>query len=466
MLRRLAPYDFLSFVEYTKKDYKAAPVHKHVADKLQAVVDGKIKRLAISMPPQSGKTELCSVRLPAYWLGHHPDLPVLISSYESSLAEFRSGQTRDVMRSDEYANIFNIKIAQDTRSKKLWAIQDHNGYVAAAGAGGPISGKGAGLGIIDDPIKGYKEAQSETLREDVWNWYEQVFRTRIWNEGAIVLLMTRWHEDDPIGRIQQRMLDNPKYEEWEFVRIPAIAETEEERFKANDLLGFGEEVDPLGREPGESLDGNRMPLPFLKQTQDSISSLAWAGLYQQVPRPLEGYRVKASMIHIVNNHKEIHERVRYWDLASTEDGGCRTAGVTIGLDSDGDVIVLDVVAGQWGSEERNAVIRLTDSLNPCINYIEQEPGSSGKDQIKMIKDSCLSVSIIEDQPTGNKDLRFESVITLVEQHKFYILKGEWNKLYIDELISFPFGKFKDQRDATAGALKFLVNTFQPQVRAI
>ena len=447
----LARRKLIHFVEYTFPQYITGEVHRLIADHLDKVVEGKIKRLIICQPPQTGKSELCSVRLSAYWLGRNPDLPVIISSYGAQLARKMSMRARDVVLSDEYKKIFpHINMRKDSKSKSEWGLVGYKGEVIAAGAGGSITGMGAGLGVIDDPFKGWQEARSELIRERVWDWYRSVLRTRIWDGGAIVIPMTRWHNDDLIGRITSQ--DN---ESWTVLRIPALCETNEERKINEDYLGFGPGVDLLGREPGESIHEERFSRLTLEATQFDVGSMVWAGLYQQVPRVSDGNRIKASMINIASEIPAIKNKVRYWDLASTQDGGCRTAGIEMGIDKDENYYVLDVTAGQWGGEERNKQISLRDSLSKCSNYIEQEPGSSGKDAIEALKKELRHMMIYEDRPTGSKEIRFEPVITKMEQGKFFIAAGSWNKLYIEELLDWPFGKFKDQCDATSGAFKFV-----------
>src|SRR5262249_2639319 len=153
-------------------------------------------------PPQHGKSQLVSIHLPACWLGRRPDDPIIFSSYAASLAESKSRQARRIVESDEFARLFpGITTSRESRAVNNWEISGHRGGMLAVGVGGPVTGHGGMLGIIDDPLENWEQAQSETIREKLWEWWRTTFRPRIWEGGSIVLVMTRWHEDDLAGRL-------------------------------------------------------------------------------------------------------------------------------------------------------------------------------------------------------------------------------------------------------------------------
>ena len=222
--RRNAEDSLLHFTKYTFGTYKADPFHEMVAGTLDRVVAGEIDRLMIFAPPQSGKSQLTSVHLPAYWLGRRPDDPVIITSYGSNLAEGKSRDARNLVESPEYRRVFeDVITAQDSRAVNEWNLAaPHRGRVIAAGVGGPVTGFGAKLGIIDDPHANWEQAQSLTMRNRVWDWWKGTFRTRIWEGGAVVLVMTRWHADDLAGRL---LSDQANL--WTVLRRPALAETQD-----------------------------------------------------------------------------------------------------------------------------------------------------------------------------------------------------------------------------------------------
>lgn len=180
----------LMFTQYTFPQYKADPFHVHVAKHLDLVVKGEIKNLMLFAPPQHGKSELVSTRLPSFWLANNPDLPVALVSYGASLAYRNSRYARSVFESPLYTDVFPEHV-RDTQNWRMadWHLADQKGYVLAVGVGGPITGHGFGLGIIDDPIENWAAAQSEALRERVWQWWLGTFKTRMWEGGSIVFMM-------------------------------------------------------------------------------------------------------------------------------------------------------------------------------------------------------------------------------------------------------------------------------------
>ncbi len=181
----------LDFTTYTFPQYRPEPVHQVIAAALDEVIAGRCRRLMIFAPPQHGKSELVSVRLPAFWLAKRPNDPVILSSYGASLASSKSRQARNLVESTEFVELFpRITTDPTSRAVDRWDLARPNrASMLAAGVGGPVTGHGAMLGIIDDPFENWEQAQSETIRNNVWDWYRGTFRTRIWEHGAIILIM-------------------------------------------------------------------------------------------------------------------------------------------------------------------------------------------------------------------------------------------------------------------------------------
>src|SRR5262249_40793553 len=201
----------------------------------------------------------------------------------------------------------------DSGAVDEWHLDGRRGYLKAAGVGGPITGHGGLLGIIDDPLENWEQAQSQVIRDKIWDWFRTTFRTRIWEDGSIVLVQTRWHEDDLAGRLllEQRG-------QWQILRLPALAETQVERNFNNTLLGLPpDQPDPLGREPGEPLCPQRYSREALEDLRKDVGSLAWHGQYQGAPRSPEGNRFKRHWFPIVDAAPAELTRVRYWDKAGT-----------------------------------------------------------------------------------------------------------------------------------------------------
>lgn len=467
LARREARSSLLKFTEYTYHSYTADPVHALIASTLDKVVEGKIKRLMIFASPQHGKSELASIRLPAYWLGRRPDDPVIIASYGADLARSKSRQARDIVESPEYGSLFGsrrtteldpIAIRSDSRAVHQWSLAPpYRGGVRAVGVGGGLTGHPGMLGIIDDPVADYEQAKSEVYRERAWQWYRTTFYTRIWEDGAIVLIMTRWHADDLAGRILN------SGEDWDVLRLPAISETQAERDSNDAFLGLPTgQADPLGRMPGESLAPRRFSITALKDIRKSIGSLHFSALYQGVPRAPEGTRFKREWFtgegKIVGSAPRVAKRIRYWDKAGTQDGGKFTAGVLL-AQANGLTYVEDVVRGQWSAGKREQIIKETAERDAMLYggghvveiYIEQEPGSGGKESAENTIKNLSGYTIKADSPRGDKDLRLNPFEAQAEAGNIRIVRAPWNHEYVEEFIALPAGTYRDQSDATAGA---------------
>lgn len=435
-----------------------------IASTLEQVVNGEIDRLMIFAPPQHGKSELVSVRLPAYWLGRRPNDPVILSSYGAELAEGKSRQARDILEGEEYRALFGalspgeieeVQVRRDSRSVKRWQLAPpHRGGMLAVGVGGPVTGHGALLGIIDDPHENWEQAQSETYRQRAWDWWRGTFRTRIREGGAVVLIMTRWHEDDLAGRL---LADQPG--RWVVLRLPALAETQQERDENQRHMGLAMgEPDPLGRAPGEALAPQRYSARELLSIQRDVGSMVFSAEYQGAPRASEGNLFKRAWLSKTIDAAPVTPwRVRYWDKAATSGGGAFTSSVRLSITPNGLITVEDVVRGQWSTHDRRAIMKQTAELDAqlfpdgVLICIEQEPGSSGVDSVQDEIRLLARYAVFADRPSGNKDTRLLPFVAQAEAGNVRLLRGEWNRAYIDELVAIPNGRYRDQGDATSGA---------------
>lgn len=456
--RRKARTTLEAFTTFTFPRYVAEAAHALIGSALDAVVSGEIQRLMIFAPPQNGKSELASVRLPAYWLGRRPEDPVILSSYAASLAENKSRQARQIVEGTEFRRLFpGLTTRRDSRAVDHWELDGHKGGMLAVGVGGPITGHGARLGIIDDPVENWEQAQSQTIRDKTWEWYRTTFRTRIWENGAIVLIMTRWHEDDLAGRLLAEQGD-----EWTVLRLPAIAETQADRDSNNERLGLAQgRPDPLGRKPGEPLCPKRFSLAALELLRRDVGSLAWFGQYQGVPRAPEGNRFKRDWFKIVDEGPPPSApRVRYWDRAATEGDGDFTVGLRMAKDK-GVYFIEDVVGGQWSSGRRDEMMKQTAEAdrkkfgNRVKIWLEQEPGSSGKDSAQAAIQMLAGYPVHAETATGSKEVRAEPFAAQAEAGNVKVVRGRWNAEYVEELTTFPNGAFDDQVDGSSGAFNKL-----------
>lgn len=285
--------------------YEAHWHHRLICAHLDRVVSGEITRLMVLCPPRHGKSQLVSRLLPAYALGRDPSLQIISASYGADLAQSMSRDAQRVLDSEEYRRLFprvalngrNVRSLSGSplRNVDEWEVVDpdtgraHKGRYKCAGVGGPLTGRGFDLGLIDDPVKDAQEADSAVTRERVWEWYTQVFYTRRQGpRAAIVLLMTCWHEDDLAGRLQRAMRDGSG-DQWHILRLPALAEAGPSNAASGaNAAGAGAAAasgDP--RQPGEALWPARMPQAELEKIR-RLTPRAFSALYQQRPTPHEG----------------------------------------------------------------------------------------------------------------------------------------------------------------------------------
>lgn len=280
----------LDFTRYTFEEYRDAWFHRTTCRYLERFVSGQIKRLMIFMPPRHGKSELVSRRLPAYILGKNPDAQIIATSYSSSLAKLMNRSVQRIIDEPKYADLFpNTKlsgrsvqsIAYGTwlRNSDIFEVIDHVGVYRSAGVGGSITGMGMNYGIIDDPFKNRQEADSPTIRNNVYEWYRSTFRTRLAKGGGILLTVTRWHEDDLAGRLLEDAENDERADQWAVLRFPAVAD------------GSQEEYDT--RSEGEPLWADEFNIEFLQETETSLGDYDWNSLYQQNPTPSGGSIFKA-----------------------------------------------------------------------------------------------------------------------------------------------------------------------------
>ena len=251
-------HTLLEYAQHTWPGYQIRPHLEQVAAELEAIERGDNKRLMIFMPPRFGKSELVSIRFPAWYLCKHPDRMVMAASYGDMLAREFGESTRDLVGSERSRDLYPaVRLKPDAQAALYWKTQQGGRYLSSV-IGGGITGHGAHLFIVDDPIKNREEAESDVYRERMWRWFRGVARTRLEPGGAIVLMHTRWHEDDLAGRILRELPG------WRVISIPAI--------------------DGEGNTPWPE----RYSLEELRAIRFDVGEREWASQYQQRPAPDEG----------------------------------------------------------------------------------------------------------------------------------------------------------------------------------
>lgn len=400
--------------------------------------------LLLSTPPQHGKSILI-IDFISWVAGQDQDLRTIFSSFSERLGIRANLKLQRTYDSQMFKQIFpDTKIntsnvvtvsGQYLRNREILEYVGKMGYFRNTTVGGPVTGESLDIGIIDDPVKGREEANSVTMREKVWDWFTDDFGTRFSDNAGMILIMTRWHIDDLAGRIIE---NDPRAK---VLTFKAIADDDERHRKA-----------------GEALFPEHKSLEFLQSKKAVMRSASWMSLYQGSPIIDEGDLIKVERIQIVKSIPgKIIGSVRYWDKAGTEGGGAHTAGVLMHKLHDGTYCIADIVRGQWSAGRREETIKQTaqtDGHNVKV-WVEQEPGSGGKESAENTVKNLAGYSIYMERVTGSKETRAEPMAAQIEAGNVYILEAAWTKEFIDEGRLFPNGKYKDQIDAASGGFNKL-----------
>ena len=415
---RNARNSLLAFTEYTNPLYKRAQHHEQIASKLEAVERGEIDRLMIFMPPRHGKSELASKRFPAWCLGRDPMRQIIAASYNSDLANDFGRNVRNIVGEPEFGQVFpGVSLAPDSAAANRMNTNKGGAYVAA-GVGTAVTGRGAHIALIDDPFKDREEADSERRRETVWDWYRSTLYTRLMPGGSIVLIQTRWHEDDLAGRLLEQEAD-----QWEVLELPAL-DTE-----------------------GKALWPEWYDETALSRIKDTIGPREWSALYQQRPQPDDGTYFKREWF------KEWSELpgLRYYgtsDYAVTEGGGDYTVHRVWGVTHQGDIYRVDGWRGRTASDEWiERKLDLIARYRPLMWFGEGgviqkaiEPMLTRRMRERSIHCAIEWLPSVADKPT-----RARSFQAMLAGGKVHFEKGA----DVSEFLVFPAGKHDDEVDVAS-----------------
>ena len=427
-----------------------------ISEHLMAVSRGEIKRLLILMPPRHMKSLLISVFWPAWHWLHCPSTQWLTTSYGANLATRDALKARTIMSSGYYFALqeymretrpyrdkykkFNFKHGQNlkTRYENIF-----NGHRIAVSVDSGTTGEGGDILLIDDPHN-VKDVESQVQRESTIDWYRESFRSRgNGPDAAIVVVGQRTHEMDLQGWI---LANDPSYE---VLCLPATYDGEDRSHTSLNAKDWR-------TEEGEPLWPQQYNADFLAELRNDLGEYAAACQLDQRPAPREGGMFKVGNINIVEPHSIPHKiikTVRYWDKAASVESGCYTAGIKVGRMDNGDAIILDAFRKRVGTDERRRRMKQVAAMDghQVTQYIEQEGGSAGKDAIRDEARFLAGFPILFDKVTGSKETRAQPFASQVNAGTCWMLKGDWNQAFIDELSLFPNGQFKDQVDAASGA---------------
>lgn len=431
------------FTLHTKPDYLLGWVHKEICDELdrflQDVADKKSPRLIITMPPRSGKSELVSRRFPAFALGRNPDLQIIATSYSSDLSQRFNRDVQRVIDDEQYFELFpktklnNSRVRTDSRgsyirTSDLFEIVGHAGAYRSCGVGGGITGQGADILIIDDPIKDRAQAASKTIRDSIWDWYTSTAYTRLSPGGGVIVMATRWHTDDLIGRLIQRMGEGDTFR---IVNYPAIAEHDE-----------------LHRKAGEALHPERYPLSTLLQIQKTIGSRDWEALYQQHPVPDGGALFKLEWFRrwtATSLPPEFDHTLMSWDMTFKDSKNSDYVVGQVWGKKGPNFYLLDQVRGQWDFVKTKEMVRVLAHKWPRVVRKLVEDKANGSAVISELKSTVSG--FVPITPTESKEARASSVTPYFEAGNVFIPEDSaapWVPHYVSELLEFPAGSHDDQ----------------------
>ncbi len=452
-------YDFVNAIDVpgrppsdTDDDYRfflphnesIAAHHRLLLETLVDITSKPYGRLMVLMPPGSAKSTYASVVFPAYYLGANPDVKIILASYGDDLVRKLGRRTRAIIRQPRYQRIFGVELKEDSQAAQEFALTNDSEYLSGGILSGITGNRAHGL-IIDDPIKGREQADSPTVRQKIYDAYEDDLKTRLVPGAWIVLIQTRWHEDDLAGRILPKDWAGESGEilcrdgnVWNILCLQAQCEVKN---------------DPLGRSIGEFLWKEWFDPKHWDQYKSNQRT--WSALYQQVPSPVSGTLFQIEKIPFVDAIPAGTKLFRAWDLAATADGGDWTAGGLIGRMPDGRFIIADMVRIQVGPHDVEAALVATASRDSRAVpvFVPQDPGQAGKAQVSYLIRQLMGYRVFAKPMSGNKVLRAEPLAAQMNVGNVVMLRGSWNKMLLDELAKFPYGRHDDQVDSLSSGFE-------------
>ena len=436
---------FLTFVKKMWPGFIHGRHHAVVAKAFEEVAEGKIKRLAISMPPRHTKSEFGSFLFPAWFLGKFPDKKVMQSSNTSELAVGFGRKVRNLVDSEQYHEVFpNVALRQDSKSAGRWAV-NRSGEYFAIGVGGTMTGRGADLVIIDDPHSEQEAALAAGnpgIYDSTYEWYTSGPRQRLQPNGAIIIIATRWSERDLIGRVLQDSIERGKPDEWRVIEFPAILPS------------------------GNSLWPEFWPINLLEDLREELPPVKWNAQYQQKPTGEEGALIKRDWWKIWPDERppKCEYIIQSWDTAFTKSeradfSACTTWGVFYKDENpnDANLILLDAFQKRmefpelkerakahyldWDPDD--CIIEAKAAGAPLIQELNQQAG---------IFIRAYTPSRGTRQQSNDKIARTNTVAPIFQSGKVWAPDTRWAWEVIDQMAAFPNAAHDDLHDTAVMAV--------------
>lgn len=481
--RVLARRRLLQFTQLTHPSYSAGWVHDDVCRRLekfsQQVIDKKSPRLMLLMPPRHGKSELASIRFPAWHLGHSPTHELINVGYNLELPMKFSRKVREVMREAQYKAIFpEAALDPDSQSVEAWNTT-RGGGLTAAGVGGGITGKGAHILIIDDPIKNQEEADSILIRDKLWDWYQSTAYTRLSPGGGVLVIETWWNDDDLAGRLQQMMRVDPEADQFEIIKYPALSASWEYRHRKTDAIEHfdSETQDPdleLLRPKDVCLHEARYPTEALRRIKANLQPRIWSALYQQNPVPDEGMYFKKEYFRYQKTLPGASGLRVYtaWDFAIGEkQQNDWTVGATVLQDEADTLYVLDIFRMKGDSFQIIEAILNTaarfGSLPTTGYLLGVEDGQIWRAIEPLLKKRMSERKQFPPyevlRPMTDKMARARPLQGRMQQGKVVFPEGvSWLPQAEHEMLRFPAGAHDDVVDALAWVVHLCMDKSPPR----
>lgn len=440
----------VSLVEFVEKttNHTLDPWQRDLCARLQTLADLRGQRWLIHAPPQAGKSIIVSQRFPAWLLTRKPKHRIKLACYNVTHATRFGRIVRDLMQAQDFVEMFpdpslrlpKIASAEEWSTQARLSTRDSQPSFKALGLATGFVGQGADTLILDDPYADPQEAYSPVINAKVHSFWTDTAKPRLNDDTNVVVMFHRYTENDLAGFL---MASEP--ERWKLIRYAAIADGDYVVPSTGEIS-----ADPLGRSEGEAFSP-RFSDQWYQERQEN--GYVWLSQFQGRPTAKEGTFFKVAQLEIVDALPAGLRSCRAWDLAASIQGDY-TAGVQVaGPDANGLWYVVDVTRGRWLPDERDAQLRQTAQLDGRSVKIRlaQDPGQAGVDQVQRLTRMLAGFSVVAERVTGAKETRAEGIASQINAGNVRMVKGKWNKEFIEELRQFPLGANDDQVDAASDA---------------